>query len=174
MAEARNQRSQAENDALQAFICARNCLLYENDSGPELLNVGTTHRPLKIPRSEAWQQSYSMHVLRDCDADHARLLTARQVCRERGAEDQKDWSRAVDLCDQAIRVIEGACGIEDDRIRKILLAVCEYENSRTALGPLIDGESATRELTEKLREIGATMSDVPSPRQLVSWAFPWL
>jgi hypothetical protein len=161
-------------------VCARNCLPRERDNGPALLNVGTRLKPLKIPRSEAWQQSYSMWVLRDCEGDHARIIAARQACAERqaGAEASdawEAWSRAVDLCDQALRLIEGIGAIGDDRARQILVAVCEYETSNTALG-VIDGvaEDNARELTEALREAGATMSDVPSPETLVNWAFPWL
>jgi hypothetical protein len=78
--------SQAEDDAFKARLLAKNCLLYENDPAPALLNVGTRLKPLKIPRSEAWQLSYSMHVLRDLDGDHARLSAARQVCAERQNE----------------------------------------------------------------------------------------
>lgn len=175
--------SQAEEDAFTARLCARNCLLYENDPGPELLNVGTRLKPLEIPRSEAWQLSYSMHVLRDLDGDHARLIAARQVCVERqnqaSTEDQDEtargWSRAVDLCDQALRMIEGAGAVADDKARRILIAVCGYEGMLTVLGSIGGvAESSARDLTETLREQGATMADVPSHETLVSWAFPWL
>jgi hypothetical protein len=172
MTTAADARSQAEEDAFQAWINARNCLLYENDQGPELLNVGTRLKPLRIPRSEAWQQSYSMHVLVHCKGDHARLTAARQKCAEPHDRHPEEWSRAVDLCDQALRVVEGACAFSDDRARRILLAVCEYETMNTALGPIAG--SSTRELTETLNEVGATMADVPPAEKLVSWAFPWL
>jgi hypothetical protein len=114
-----------------------------------------------------------MHALRQCDGNRDRLLAAREICVGHG-EKRKDWSRAVDLCDQAIRVIEGAGATDDDKVRKVLLAVCEYENARTALGPLLDARADTKHLVEELRELGATMYDVPSPEKLASWAFPWL
>jgi hypothetical protein len=168
-----DSRGQAEKDALQAYICARNCLLYESDPGPERLNVGTELHPLYIPRSEAWQESYAMHVVRDCDGDHGRLLAARQECDDHGTNDRA-WSRAVDLCDQAIRMVEGANAVNDDRARKILLAVCQYENYLTSFGSFTDPALLAREMTDRLREVGATMADVPSTEQLISWAFPWL
>jgi hypothetical protein len=85
------------------------------------------------------------------------------------------WSRAVGLCDQALRVIEGAGAVNDERSRRILIAVCQYETSKSSLG-FIAGvvETSARALTEELRDIGATMADVPTAEQLVTWAFPWL
>jgi hypothetical protein len=56
----------------------------------------------------------------------------------------------------------------------ILLAVCEYENAKTALGAILDKRGDVEYLTERLHELGATMSDAPSPEKLASWAFPWL
>jgi hypothetical protein len=122
-----------------------------------------------------------MLLLAACDGDHARLLAARERCaareRESGIADEphRVWSRAVDLCDQALRVIEGAGAVNDERTRRILVAVCHYETSKSSLG-FIPGviETSVRALTEELREIGATMADVPSAEQLVTWAFPWL
>jgi hypothetical protein len=179
--DAADSSSQAEQDAAHAWLGASNCLPHEGAGGPELLDVGTSLRPLKIPRSEAWQQSYSMLLLVNCEADHARLLAARErlAARVRDAasteEPHQAWSRAVDLCDQALRMIEGAGAVNDERIRRILLAVCQYETSKTSLG-FIPGvvQSSARTLTEELRAVGATMADVPSAEQLVTWAFPWL
>jgi hypothetical protein len=55
-----DRHSQAKEDAFHAWLNAANCLLYENDPGEARLNVATPLKPLLIPRSEAWQQSYSM------------------------------------------------------------------------------------------------------------------
>jgi len=171
-------RSQAEEDAFHARLNAANCLLYENDPGEARLNVGTPLKPLLIPRSEAWQQSYSMRLLRECNGDKTRLLGARQECVKRQNESygrgREVWSRAADLCDQAVRMIEGNGAVTDDKARRILIAVCEYENMKTSLGLLCSHEDLARDLTEALRELSATMEDVPSAESLVSWAFPWL
>jgi hypothetical protein len=172
--ELADSRSQAEEDASKAWLLAGNCLLYENDRGPELLNVGTGLKPLDVPRSQAWQLSYSMSVLIECNGDHARLLAARQACAEHPDDEHREWSRAVDLCDQALRMIEGAGAVNDDRARQILLAVCRYETKRPAWGIVPGPEVDTRILTEALRKVDATMEDVPSAETLVSWAFPWL
>jgi hypothetical protein len=48
----------SEKDAVQAWSLGTNCLLYEADRGPELLNVGTQRYPLMVPRSQAWEQGY--------------------------------------------------------------------------------------------------------------------
>jgi hypothetical protein len=175
-----DSHSQAEEDASQALLHAQNCLLYENDPGPELLNVGTQLKPLRIPRSEAWQETYAMRMLIKCDGDHDRLTAARHASAAHQHAAHQDvsrraWSRAVDLCDQALRVIEGAEGVNNDRARRILIAVCEYETKMISFG-LLEGfaEDSTRDLAETLREVDATMADVPSPEKLVSWAFPWL
>jgi hypothetical protein len=178
--DAANSMSQAEEDASHAWSAARNCLPNEGADGPALLNVGTPLRPLKIPRSEAWQESYFMILMEECEADHARLLATREVCAARaseayrGEEPYQAWSRAVDLCDEALRVIEGAGAVSDEKIRRILIAMCQYETSKTALGFMIGVQDSARAFTEQLRDIGATMSDVPSAEQLVTWAFPWL
>jgi hypothetical protein len=74
--------TQAEEDVFQAWLNARNCLLYGGDSGPGLLNVGSADEPRMVPRSEAWQHAYALHVLGACDADHARLTAAARQCRE--------------------------------------------------------------------------------------------
>lgn len=122
-----------------------------------------------------------MLLLENCDADHARLLAARELCAARARdaniaeEPHRAWSRAVDLCDQALRVIEGAGAVNDERSRRILIAMCQYETSKTTLG-FIAGvvQDSARTLTEELRAIGATMADVPSAEQIITWAFPWL
>ena len=115
-----------------------------------------------------------MRVLIECEGDHARLTAVRETCSARQDAAHQDvarrgWSRAVDLCDQALRMVEGARAIDDDKARRLLVAVCQYETSKTALG-IIDGfaQDSARELTETLRELGATMADVPSPETLVS------
>jgi hypothetical protein len=74
-------RTQVEEDAFQAWIYASNCLLYENDPGPAELNTGTADEPRMVPRAQAWQHAYALHVLVQCEADHARLAAAGRQCR---------------------------------------------------------------------------------------------
>jgi hypothetical protein len=105
----RGERTQVEEDAFQAWVYARNCLLYETDRGPALLNVGSEREPRLIPRSEAWQHAYAMQVLVKCNGDHARLTAAAGQCREDlarkapppGSPHAQALSRGADLCDQA-------------------------------------------------------------------------
>jgi hypothetical protein len=103
-------------DALSAVGRARNCLLYENDPGEDELQVGYLSMPLLIPRSEAWQLTYAMGLLKDCHGDTSRLAAARVGCTSLcvrcpyrdGRWGRVELSRAIDLCDQALRMIEGA------------------------------------------------------------------
>ncbi len=173
--QVRNSLSPPERDAFKALLCAKNCLLVEDRKGPELVNVGTMLKPLNIPRSETWQLRYSMDLLGECDGDHTRILAARNGCVEHQNEASINhqnemaecWSRAVDLCDQALRMIEGAGAVTDDKARRLLTTICKF----TSYG--ID-EYGARAITETLRDLGGTMADVPSREALVSWALPWL
>jgi hypothetical protein len=55
-------------DLVRATSCAANCLLYENDPGPAELQVGCMPRSFRIPRSEAWQLTYAMNLLKTAPA----------------------------------------------------------------------------------------------------------
>jgi hypothetical protein len=146
-------------------------LARENDEYPAW-NVGTELKPLQIPQPEGMQLAYCKILLCDCDGDHARLIAVRKICTERqreaslelGNETDEVWSRAVDLCDQALLMIEGAAAASDDKARRLLIAACKFGNSKYT----------ARDLTETLRELGATRAEVPTSEMLVSWAFPWL
>lgn len=169
-------------DALKAVGLARNCLLYENDPGPDrlLLNLPES---LRISRSEAWQLTYTMSLHKDCEGDTARLTAARAACTSMcvrcpfrdGRWGRVELSRAIDLCDQALRMIEGACAADGERGAQVLLALSEYETMMTALGLSADvAESTESEFASAVRAAGATMADVPRPEAVVAWAFPWL
>jgi hypothetical protein len=156
--------TQAENDVLQARLNARNCLLYENDPGPAELNVGTASEPRMLPRSEAWQHAYALYLLVDLDADHARLTAAASKCREEAAKPQqrrnlawiaRELSRAVDLCEQAARMVEDAGATEDDTARRRLLAGCRHETEMLSLGNALPSvaESAAEDYQRAQREI---------------------
>jgi hypothetical protein len=167
----------------EALSNARNCLLYEKDDGPAELNVATPGHPVRIPRSEAWQLSYALHLLTGLGAEAGRLAAVRAECTSRcvrtdqhkGAVGRRAWSRAAGLCDQALRMIEGITAANGDLGLPLLAAVAEHDTSVVAFG-IWEGmtEDADRELRAAVRAAGAKMSDVPSMEQLVAWAFPWL
>jgi hypothetical protein len=173
----------SSKDAGAALLLARNCLLYEKDSGPAELNVGTPKVAFRIPRSEAWQLSYAMHLVNDLDGDAARIAAARAECTSRcvrtdlreGAAGRRAWSRAAGLCDEALRMIEGITVAKSPMGPPLLKAVSEHDTMVVALG-IVAGiaEDADRDLRDAVRAAGARMSDIPSPEQLVAWAFPWL
>ncbi len=153
---------QAEQDGHRALLCARNCLLYENDPGPAMTNIGTPDTPVMVPRSEAWQGTYAMRLLVDCDGDLGRLLAAGRWCREElarrgyaaGSEGHEDLSRAADLCALAARKVTDAGGDRDDKARRRQVAACRYEGMVTALG-IFPGvaEDSLADMMAELREI---------------------
>jgi hypothetical protein len=151
--------AQLDDDALQAVLCARNCLLYERDDGPPLLNVGSVTEPRRIPRAEAWQHAYAMIILVDCDGDRDRLSAASKKCREdagraRRAYRARALSRAADLCDQAINMIEGAGADHDHKGRRRLVAACRHETAVISRGAIQGvAEASAAELIERLRQI---------------------
>lgn len=156
-------KTQVEEDAFQAWIYASNCLLYENDPGPAELNTGTADEPRMVPRAQAWQHAYALHVLVQCEADHARLTAAGRQCRASmadavawlGAQRASEWSRAANLCDQAARMAADAGAIGDDKARRRLLAGCQHQTMIIALGSVIPAvaESSAEDLQQALREI---------------------
>jgi hypothetical protein len=86
-----------------------------------------------------------------------------------------ELSRAIDLCDQALRMIEGARSADGDRGVQLLQALCDYDTMMTALGFSADiAEGAESEFAAAVRAAGGTMADVPDPEAIVAWAFPWL
>ncbi|MHA6795915.1 hypothetical protein ACVGVM_20715 [Pseudonocardia bannensis] len=75
-------------DALTAWSLAANCVLYERDPGPALLNVGSADEPRYLPRTQAWRDSYARFLLERLDADHARTAAAHHAAKERLAHTQ--------------------------------------------------------------------------------------
>jgi hypothetical protein len=150
---------QLEDDAVEAFANAMNCLLFEAE-GPDLLNVGSAEEPRLLPRSEAWQHAYATRVLVSCDGDRGRLAAAAQKLREdagnaaAGSRRQRSMSRGAELCDQAIAMVEGTGAVDDNKARRRLVAACEHEGTVIAIG-VIPGvaESSAAALAETLREI---------------------
>ena len=63
-------------DARLAWSLAANCLLYEADPGPAVLNVASAAEPVWMDRAAAWQDSYARYLLEYLDADVGRLRAA--------------------------------------------------------------------------------------------------
>jgi hypothetical protein len=160
--EVPGQRTQADRDAANALLNARNCITHEETPGHAELNVGTDSEPRMLPRSEAWQHSYAMWVLIDLDGDHARLVTTSARCREEAARKRprkrrwrsRELALAADLCEQAARMVEEAGAVGDDKARRRLLAGCKRETTMIAIGVLPTvAESAADDYQRALREI---------------------
>ena len=170
-------------DLGNAILAARNCLLCEADAGPDSMQATSLSTSLSIPRSEAWQLSYAMGLLENCGSDAARLTATRTACTSlcvrspyrEGRWGRIELSRAIDLCDQTLRMIEGITAALGDVGLPLLRALCKHEKITVALGIIEPiAESAKVDLRQAVRLAGAAIADLPSPEQLVAWAFPWL
>ena len=151
-------RPRAEEDDFQAWVAATNCLLYENDTGPRKLNVGSRDKPVLVPREQAWRDAYAMHVLVHCDGEHTRLKAAAGKCRANISAKPhlaRDLARAADLCELAARMVKDAGAISNDKARRRLVAVCQHETTMIALGNVIPEVAATsaKDLHRTLRNI---------------------
>lgn len=139
--------------------------------------------PLLIPRSEAWQLTYAMGLLEEYFGDTGRLAAARDGCASLcvrcpyrdGRWGRVELSRAIDLCDQALRMTAGARAADGKRGAQLLQALCDHEGTMTALGLIAEvAESADSGFNAAVQAAGATLADVPRPETIVAWAFPWL
>jgi hypothetical protein len=83
-------------------------------------------------------------------------------------------SRAIDLCDPALRMIEG--GARGWRAGvKILLSQGGYESTMTSLGLIPEiADDSESDFAAAVRDSGGTTSDVPPPESAIARAFPWL
>lgn len=143
-----------KDDVVQAWSLGTNCLLYEEDRGPEKLNVGSRRYPLMVSRSQTWQHAYALYAIVSFDGDHARLkAAARQSLGDIPAKPHfaRQLSRAVDICEQAARMVEDAGAVHDDKARRRLVAICEHETTNVFLG--LFAPNTIKELRRTLKEI---------------------
>ena len=75
-------RSTADTDAQLAWSLAANCLLYEEDPGPAMVNVGSDTEPSWMPRDQAWRYSFANYLVERLAADHRRLSAALVVAQQ--------------------------------------------------------------------------------------------
>ena len=146
------------SDETLAWSYATNCLLYEEDPGPALLNIGSAEEPKTVPRSEAWRELYSRLLIESVDADEARLAAALSDCRQRfgecpDGEIKPVWQCAVDLCEQALAMVHSA-GVHDDPSRERFLAGVKHANTSDVFRPIPDVVAGSaRDLIAKLDEL---------------------
>ncbi|WP_020522854.1 hypothetical protein [Catelliglobosispora koreensis] len=146
------------DDETLAWSLATNCLLYEEDPGPRLLNIGSPTEPKMVPRREAWRELYSRLLLENIDADQARLETALSGCREQLAQCPEGqikpvWECAVDLCEQALGMIRGA-EVQDEATRERFLASVRHANTSDVLRPFPElVEDSAQDLIKQLGKL---------------------
>ena len=82
-------------DSTRMWSLACNCLLYEGDSGPAQLNIGSEIEPKMVDRQQAWRELYARLLIEQVDADVTRLGEAEQVCRDELADTHRPehWER---------------------------------------------------------------------------------
>ncbi len=152
-----DDRNEGDQDRVMAFSCALNCLLYEQDSGPETVNVGSELEPKTVDRQEAWRDYYARYLLVQLDARPRRLIVAADHCRLRlsAGEDPEAFGCAVDLCERAVGIIEEAGAVDDEEARQRLLAGTDHQLTLDTLGP-VPGfvRHSTEEFLDRLRRIG--------------------
>lgn len=138
-----------------AWTCAINCRLYEQDPGPAELNIGSELEPHMISRGEAFRDFYARVLLQDVRGDPQRLLRlGRRIDvasrRNRNPEISAMWSIAADLCQRALVIIDGAGAVDDKRARRRLLAGTKHLISTVAIGQWVP--DCQRELDNDLLE----------------------
>jgi hypothetical protein len=115
-----------------------NCLIRENDPGPERLNVGSADRPAWVERRRAVRATFTQQVLVDLGGDVQRLRGAAGRCRQAAHGDDRlgarEHSRAADLCESAVRLLTDVGADEDGWQRRRLVAQCEHDLTVALLG----------------------------------------
>lgn len=129
-------------DLSLAWIYAANVSLHEETPGPAELNIGSEVEPHMVSRAEAFRDLYAHLVLEVLQADNVRInrLRTRVVRareRSRNSEFESMWTIAIELCERALHIIDGAGAADDDTARRRLLAGTKHLNRSVILGQFV-------------------------------------
>jgi hypothetical protein len=74
---------------------ACNCLLHEEDPGPNSINIGSQIEPKMVSRGQAWRDLYARLLAERVGADIARIDATAAVCRDELADTHRPehWQR---------------------------------------------------------------------------------
>lgn len=157
------------------YAYAANCLLYEGDSQPPEIAVGTRIEQRISSPAEAWRHTYAVLYLADIGCDDALLFSdsadafeqlelARRDARwfrrrsaVRAGRDPQEvaevWECAVAIADRAHRMMAAAEAVGPNAVaaRRRLARSMRFEADMTLLAPLLGDDWARNRLAEHLR-----------------------
>jgi hypothetical protein len=146
-----------EEDLTLAWTYAANCSLYEEDSGPSELNIGSNLEPHLVSRAEAFRDLYAHVLLEQLDADRGRIAALASLIHRAGRKNHTAevvWSVAADLCQRASAIIDGAGAAHDGSARRRLLAGTKHLNRTVVLGQWVPAYQAEID-NDLLQELAA-------------------
>lgn len=168
---AKREHDQLEHDAQLAWAVGTQCLIRERELAPGEPHTPGSPGPLWSSRLEFTQAAHAHDVLVELDGDLDRLRAAARACQQEAERHQGDdldyaaqHARAADLCERAAKLVIELGAASSERVRRILIAQCEYEAVLAACGTDPQGTGGAREeLEAKLREIDAQCAPPPAP-----------
>jgi hypothetical protein len=153
------------SDSAQAWSLAANCLLFEEDPGPDQVNVGSDTEPQMQPRTEAWRDYYARYLLKELDGDLGRLAAIddeyRGELRRRPSQREvreglpELWHCVVDLVERAVTIVRTVGADTDDKARRRLVAGVDHWLTVNTLGGIAPEvqEISNATLIEELHRI---------------------
>lgn len=135
------------DDRTTLYGLAANCSLYEEDEQPPQLNVGSEREPRMVSVVEAWRDFYGRTLIQNLGADATRIAAVRAWAVDRrptapasvpGSDrfGRGEWDLAIELCDRATAIIEGAGATEDAFARQRLLAAVSHSLQSDTFGAI--------------------------------------
>ena len=100
-------------DAVEAWTCAANLRLYDEDPGPRWVNVGSAVEPRWVDRYDALVDLYARQMLVQLDADPERLIVAARECRVRARQQRQWWTGSPAAGTSQGRCLAGVGGNTD-------------------------------------------------------------
>lgn len=133
----------AEKDLTLAWLHAANCVLYEQDPGPEQLNVGSHYKPSWVSRQDAFRDLYAHLLVEVLGADAVRIAAVESRIDHVGkvtSSAAEVWKIATDLCQRARTLVDSAGATEDDCARRRLIAGTKQLNRSVVLQRWLPGQ----------------------------------
>ncbi|MEV3925882.1 hypothetical protein [Actinomadura coerulea] len=152
-------------DARFARDQADACLRYEVDRPGRagFINVGTGPEPHWLPRTEAIPYYHALAILVHCEGDLRRIQDTARLCRRRASQvaptGTRYWTRAAELCDQAIEEFFEHGAATDDKARRKLMIRAEFIVSTWHVGWMMSRREARSELKRLNRDLAAVDAD---------------
>lgn len=129
-------------DLSLAWNYAANVSLHEETPGPAELNVGSAVEPHMVSRPEAFRDLYAHLLLAELQADKVRIHRLRARAgrareRSRNSDFENMWAIAVELCERALQIIDGAGAADSEVARRRLIAGTNHLTRSVILGQFV-------------------------------------